>query len=201
MTSEWKKVKENAVSLICKINSLTKKGVKPVYCETFSAESSHILSHFHFMLLVIFPTNTSAKTYHAQEAKHMDPIIMPIPHHTPLKYFYCAWYHFAIWSKPTIILFQLLAMNLSNTCVRVFLYSETCGVSNHSGSRTLYFFVCCFQVRNQMKLRTRIWFWKVSSRQQGASSSWCWDLRAHQCYHPNLGPGHTPEPQPAEHPH
>lgn len=139
MTSEWKKVKENAVSLICKINSLTKKGVKPVYCETFSAESSHILSHFHFMLLVIFPTNTSAKTYHAQEAKHMDPIIMPIPHHTPLKYFYCAWYHFAIWSKPTIILFQLLAMNLSNTCVRGFFYSETCGVSNHSGSRTLYF--------------------------------------------------------------
>lgn len=61
--------------------------------------------------------------------------------------------------------------------------------------------LCLALNRNQMKLRTRAWFWKVSSRQQDASSSWSWDLRTHQCYHLNLGPGLKPEPQPAEAPH
>lgn len=147
MTSEWRKDKENAVSLICKINSLTKR-VWSHYSVRLCQQNQVIFYHIftYFMLLVVFLTNISAKTYHAQEAKHMDPVIMPMPPpHTSQIFLLCL--------LPFCHTIQTRNSSVQTPCYEPFRHvSVLSGFCNPwciqpQWLKSPVFFVCCFQFR------------------------------------------------------
>lgn len=126
---------------MCKTNSLTKKGVKSVYCEASSAESSSILSPFHSLYAFSY---SSHKHFcedipclggQTREPHYNTP---PLPN-TPIS---------KIFMVFVIILshspnpqhnssVQTPCYESSRLMCQFCLCSVTCGISDHSGSSAL----------------------------------------------------------------